>query len=112
MQSSSEHEAANEVIVPPPNVSEFTILMEESLRVNDPSNFVEDVTKKSRKALIEFLNAYNPLMETAENKRVELQESDPQKLEEFKRHYTDGIWALNRETGNTFKKFRRAIEKY
>jgi hypothetical protein len=58
----------NEVTVPKPKYSEFTMAVEEGLKVNDPNNFLEVTTKEGRKQMIEFINTYNPLLEAAEEK--------------------------------------------
>ena len=55
----------HDVELPVPKFSEFTMMVEEQLEVKDPNNWVEVATKKSRKEMIQFVNSYNPILESA-----------------------------------------------
>ena len=52
MVAEEPNQQARDVELPAPKFSEFTMMVEEQLQVEDPDNWVEVSTKKNRKEII------------------------------------------------------------
>lgn len=67
-----ERKQANEVTLPPSELSKFTMQIEAMLKVGDPNDLMEKVTRASKEDVIKFVSSYNTLFETAVNKRKDI----------------------------------------
>ena len=68
------------------------MLVEETLKVSDPNDVIEVVTKTCKEDVIKFISSYNPLIETATKKKQEILQSEPaaqqeQKMKDFMKFY-------------------------
>jgi hypothetical protein len=108
----------NEAQVPPSAYSEFTKLIEEGLKIKETDNPVETIIKRNRKEVVEFVSSFDGLFTTANNKKIEIENVEPEeslkaeKINQFEKYLESSLSGIARNLKKDFRMFRRACGRY